>query len=410
MKNHRDPWVTGKYQLSRRKFLKQGLVYVPALFFISKGLKGQTTTGTNSDLNSVISGATSGDLIEFPASGGPFTYTTDVTQPSNKWLRIYLNGRTVNLNGCKWRLNAHATGVHECYGGRVNRAYTSDPNNGAFVINDERGSAAIRVHHMTFGASGLNGDETYMSIQGRGPGLLDNCAFVDMEGAQEFIHVDGWNAGDATGWNNDAGSALAGSANIFYFEFNTCTNSASQSNVAWIQSYKGARICYRYNVFDHVNVDVHGTPDEVGGRWWEFYYNLWQNTVGGIGSSPCMNIRGGSGVCHNNTATGSGYTKQIQMCEEDNDAYPALYQVGRGLSQALDPAYIWDNTGITAVPDACDAPEIIGMVQLNRDYYESARPGYTAYTYPHPLRGESGGAASVRMRGTGRLLGTGKVR
>ena len=26
------------------------------------------------------------------------------------------------------------------------------------------------------------------------------------------------------------------------------------------------------------------------------------------------------------------------------------------------------------------------MVELNRDFFNSAAPGYTEYTYPHPLR------------------------
>lgn len=62
----------------------------------------------------------------------------------------------------------------------------------------------------------------------------------------------------------------------------------------------------------------------------------------------------------------------------------------QNLSQALEPIYIWNNTdnggSVEVSNNASDQ-----SVQLNRDYYLNAPSGYTAYTYPHPLRQDSSG-------------------
>lgn len=89
-------------------------------------------------------------------------------------------------------------------------------------------------------------------------------------------------------------------------------------------------------------------------------------------------------------------------------AYPLYHQHGRGhdgSTYILDPIRIWANTkldtpwviGVAGTPsdapsvhnsDSCrgDGKTTADFVQLNRDYYLSAGPGYVPYTYPHPLR------------------------
>lgn len=88
--------------------------------------------------------------------------------------------------------------------------------------------------------------------------------------------------------------------------------------------------------------------------------------------------------------------------------YPAPHQIGQGhdgVTDVLDPARIWGNSGAGAenvsvadyglgifescVPtDHCDS--VADYVQLNRDYYVgTARPGWSKFQYPHPLRSEA---------------------
>ena len=85
----------------------------------------------------------------------------------------------------------------------------------------------------------------------------------------------------------------------------------------------------------------------------------------------------------------------------DAYGYPALDQPGRGVGdlisgdkpgpqtwphQALEPIYCWLNTkNGSSVGMASVSPLV---VQENRDFYNgTAKPGYAAYTYPHPLAG-----------------------
>lgn len=77
--------------------------------------------------------------------------------------------------------------------------------------------------------------------------------------------------------------------------------------------------------------------------------------------------------------------------------YPCRDQVGRAPGQALEPLYIWSNTGLASPAigpydggDAshCNGFGIANYILAGRDYVDNGttpKPGYTAYTYPHPL-------------------------
>jgi hypothetical protein len=93
-----------------------------------------------------------------------------------------------------------------------------------------------------------------------------------------------------------------------------------------------------------------------------------------------MDLRAGSGVVFDNHK--EGFANQsaggIVLHEEDS-GYPALYQIGRGKDQALDPAYLWDNDSSMPVRSGST------NVQADRDYFTSQKPGYTPFPYPYPL-------------------------
>jgi hypothetical protein len=73
-----------------------------------------------------------------------------------------------------------------------------------------------------------------------------------------------------------------------------------------------------------------------------------------------------------------------------------------------EPIYLWNNKrtsgganvnlvmGFTNYsPSECSNPDVTAnYIVLNRDYFYSAKPGYTPYTYPHPLAQGSGSMAS----------------
>ncbi len=86
--------------------------------------------------------------------------------------------------------------------------------------------------------------------------------------------------------------------------------------------------------------------------------------------------------------------------------YPCRDQIGRTHDQALSPVYAWGNTGAVALGSydggntSCDAA-IGNALQAGRDFIDNTQmPGYTAYTYPHPLQ-NAGSAPAAPPAPTG---------
>lgn len=112
--------------------------------------------------------------------------------------------------------------------------------------------------------------------------------------------------------------------------------------------------------------------------------------------STCSAIQSGS-TCswywnEGRTAVGPQDSTYNYYFDINNESgYPCVNQVGRGQNNTLSPAYEWNNlNGATDVDydnaDGCSAET--NAIQANRDFYnDTQKPGYTSYTYPHPLRG-----------------------
>lgn len=331
--------------------------------------------GSASDTQTQLTSASTGDTVLLPSSGS-YTWSAAVSMSGTKGVTLDLNGRTVTLSGAsgKFTINSTSSGstVNRVTNGAVVRGSGYDQYNGPFELADTRTGLGLRVDNITF-----TGSNVLINGNGQGIGLIDHCSFPSIEAAQETMHWYGMDSG--TGWTTDTGDNLAGSASIFTIE--DCSFSGSQGNSSCcFQAYYGARIRARHNTVDGAMLEVHGTPGSEGGRWWEFYDNDLSNMT--------ICIRGGSGIIYGNT----GSSVVLAMQEEDS-GYPANYQVGRGINQTLDPAYYWSNTGFTVYFNSASvcAVGVSNMVQLNRDAYNTTRPSYVEYTYPHPLQGGGGG-------------------
>ena len=111
-------------------------------------------------------------------------------------------------------------------------------------------------------------------------------------------------------------------------------------------------------------------------------YEIYNNTIDNSVTSPYMIfIRGGDGVIFNNSVT--GMQNQISLANrtdgsQSSTSYPAPDQTRK--------LYVWDNT------DA--AGKNVGVsirsghesfFKPGRDFFLESMPGYTPYTYPHPL-------------------------
>ncbi len=121
-------------------------------------------------------------------------------------------------------------------------------------------------------------------------------------------------------------------------------------------------------------------------------------------------------VCSSDAdCTGGGGTCTTFFDGSGNGGYACRDQPGRTHDQVLDPIYAWSNTGpgnSIGTYDGggtCNDGGIDNYMLAGRDFIDNGttpKPGYTAFTYPHPLQG--GGAPSATSI-TGQVTITGSV-
>ena len=168
------------------------------------------------------------------------------------------------------------------------------------------------------------------------------------------------------------------------------------------------------NIIDENSPVDNGTGEHMGsnnsatlvcsGKGWStdafisvphYVYNLTDGSMGLITRNTSDTVTAMlSGGTDNNWDAGDQF--------KITNGYAALDQIGRGpdaavgddpviprytahrVPQADEPMYIWNNILDGMVREPNNNCEI--HIQKNRDYYTTPKPGYTPYTYPHPLR------------------------
>ena len=259
-------------------------------------------------------------------------------------------------------------------------------------------------------------------------------------GCDEFIHVydisdtaHSWTSPDTMG-TRDAATTLSGTISgttgylNLYVEDNTFNGAITLAS----DNDDGARVVYRHNTYTNSVFNSHGDySSPYGIRHWEIYNNTFLNTCSEGGScTPITNenqavwLKGGTGVIYNNVfdSLNTGYwgnkseiSFTIEAC---TTPYPMPRQLGQNYntSQFLDPIYLWGNSvqnGDHLLSVFKGWQYSCGLTfttyfQSGRDYIDNdtgsgsgsnaPKPGYTAYTYPHPLTGSAGGGTT---QGTG---------
>ena len=222
-----------------------------------------------------------------------------------------------------------------------------------------------------------------------------------------------WGTADTMGDRDDTGTL-----NI-YVESNTFYGGTNQN----IDCSSNARCVYRYNDLTYSSFNSHGfatSPASV--RHWEVYNNVYRYpfTTDQIGAQNWLIwIRGATGVIFNNAfvdIAGNYWGEKDELRfsirgAEDvrpqgscaDVSYPVPQQLGQNHDGAFyftDPIYIWGNSGTQAIGagwswgNPCNL-DFSDFWQENRDYVVGiAKPGYTPYTYPHPLASGVGYACS----------------
>jgi hypothetical protein len=188
-----------------------------------------------------------------------------------------------------------------------------------------------------------------------------------------------------------------------------------------------SRSVIRHNLFNNSAITAHGQDtSEYGVRHFEIYDNMF---VFDDADSDTYNVangyfylRGGTGVISDNTFVDikSSYwgdpSEAILTLQHirRNAGSPSCWQQGPpaprqvgygyvtgsgatgtgGYQGDLEPLYVWNNTGVLEIdrldyqPDECGNGEtVVDYIRLGIEYLVgSPRPGYTKFTYPHPLR------------------------
>jgi hypothetical protein len=257
-------------------------------------------------------------------------------------------------------------------------------------------------------------------------GLIDNNHFIDMRVLVFRFGADGniSENGGATVWSDALG---LGTDDAVYVEDNDFHMESFQNA---IDCEFAGKFVFRYNTVVDTYLEMHPARGQARGcRKWEIYNDTLTQSV--LSVAQPFSIRGGTGVMFGTRWTGTfgdgnGQLAIVRAVEnlgpgtwlgcdgtspwdgnQDATGWPCLDQPGRGGDfgtpfngspppyspppQLSVPAYFWDNlmngAQLSVVPH--DAPSAARLM-INRDYFVSpstAMPGYTPYTYPHPLQG-----------------------
>ncbi len=365
---------------------------------------------SQSHVQAAINTAVSGDTVNVPA--GSCTWSDVVSIPSAK--KLVLKGAGID-----------STIITGNTGGAVLDMSKSGARVTGFTL--KQGAIKVdgsgwRIDNCKFQASywsdGVQA-ASYDTVNGAHPvGVIDHCIFnntrVVVTGTNYMLNENGT---QHNFWIQPLG---LGTNNAVFVE--DCVFNGVADSINVIDSNYGGRYVFRYNTVNDMYVEAHSVQgNNRAVRSWEIYNNTF-NQVSRAMWVPIF-LRGGTGVVFNNTLTGTWGTSGIALdnvrsCENRETSglcngsspwdgnqsgqagYPCRDQIGRSTDsrlwtasspyppQALDPAYAWNNKhGANNVPffqHGCAASA--AHIQPGRDYFNNTvRPGYTPYTYPHPL-------------------------
>jgi hypothetical protein len=363
----------------------------------SSGAVIYAKSGYPADLQAAINSAHTGDTVSVPA--GRFSFVGAVVAPDGIYIRgagrdstylikgdntsnfmimvdsktgkpfkfsdITLQGRLDALQGSN-RTTAVTTVTD---GGLYIKGAATD-----FQIFNSRFTKFLRAGIEFLGDAGSKWGEQRGVIYGNE--FIDNWYTYLGYGVEVEGSVKSWNRAIALGTPN----AVFVEDNFFDLNRHCVTANNGANYVARYNTVKD-------NYQDSQSFDAHGLSPAWprGTRSVEIYGNVVTNSIlrwAGAG------IRGGSGVIWGNTW--NGVNQGIVLYLEDPPpsrpltAYPALDQIGNP-----DDLYIWNNISSGGSVYKYPTSNPLGIdywLTLGRDYFTTAKPGYTPYTYPHPLR------------------------
>lgn len=292
-------------------------------------------------------------------------------------------------------------------------------NEGTSTINHLRvtgtGTKVPRVWDCYFETYNRSGNQDNAAIYWLSNGgilwdsYLRGLSSVETVSGSAFIVESqiGWTTASTMGTADTDGSSNMYIEDSTFYNFNLV-----------VDAEKNARVVIRHNTYDGSWGEHHGLTTNPGARHSEVYDNTFTISMNLRNlARQYYWIRGGTAVITGNVADnapdpGSYGAPDLLRIGEDSDSYdntyppdgtPEVYMPGWGHNGAAfvsDPIYMWSNTGARGETYRWTSTFWENFVQLNRDFYLSAKSGWTRYTYPHPLRsGESTPSSTATHRG-----------
>lgn len=298
---------------------------------------------------------------------------------------------------------------------------------GTFLtMNYTASGKPIVVHHCYFSnRPGMDKSVTITSNRG----LIHHCSFDSGFYSGTGTTGNDGNNIEAVAWKNPALTTSWSTASTMGTDDTTGLNNHYLEDCyfggIYLQAFDvddNARAVIRHCIFNNSAGGTHAQDtSQVGVRHMELYNNTFVfNDMGNYtyNSDYLVYNRGGTGVIASNvmanvTSSAWGDKGELKFTVQNIrrnagpnpcwTTYPVPHQIGQshnGSSLYTEPYYVWGTTGGgSGTPVLDDYPSddcgnglhTSSFVVQDRDYVLSAKPGWTPYTYPHPLQGTSGG-------------------
>lgn len=378
--------------------------------------------GTNSSVQTAIDSAVDGDTVMIPS--GNFSWANGINL--KKPIQVFGAGDTTNIQNTG---DATLVSMTPSSRGSVEFGKVKFTRNGSstglYIFAADAPGKPMLVHDAAFETSRFG---TRSIDWGTNGGVIYDCTFVSLD-KSDNSGIAFKNPSSDSAWHevDCMGMADTNGDKNTYLEDCTFKDIFLQA----LDFDDNSRTVMRHCTFDNSAIASHGQEtSSVGARQWEVYENTFIFT-GGSNNNPSpqqyplnMNLflfirGGGPGVCFNNkipdiSSSAWGNKAEIKFnlynirrrgqvpCQTE---HPAARQIGWGSDASgklvLSPVYFWGNTGTGNYnnpaledynPDECGSNlHTADFVQKNREFYvNTPKPGYTPFTYPHPLRSGSG--------------------
>jgi hypothetical protein len=403
-----------------------------------------TTNGSASDVQAACTAAPNGSTVVVPS--GTFSWTSQVNVTKSLTIQGTIGATTIQANATGQGLLAlnKTTAGSVTVSGIIFVAGATNPVSYISIYGGTNtANGPFIVHDCTFN---MNGSFEAVDCETNG-GIFFNCTFNNSDTAGNGFDSGGINLKNPQftdpSWSTAStmGAADTTGLNNTYIENCTFNGLIFQA----LDFDDNSRTVVRYNTFNDSGLTSHGQDSSPSGnRHTEIYNNTWTFHTSGTdpnGNAYPLNqaygvlFRGGTGVIYNNVMPaissqqwgskssiefGDFNIETVPNAVPCQTVYPSARQVGQtwigsggyaystpgttavnGTGYSTDPVYIWGNTGTgnystfntvmqgsATVGTSCGNGEVVGtFIQSGRDVMiGTQKPGYTAYTYPHPLR------------------------